>query len=257
MKVTNKIDIHLDDLKHIPPVDVMQADAYTRILEFALYSGGQTWKVPAGVDVAVAYSGSGGKGIYDTLPDGSAACTVAGNVVTAVVVPQALAMHGNVQLTVVFTDNNEKQLAAFCVTLRVAQNPAVNATRPPDYINLRQWMTEELLSQLHQANTIAQDAMQKAAEYANDAQDALQRSEDAAREAADSVVLAGSAVDAASKIATSAKRYAETATEAAERAVKAAESVGSGGNLDVSIDGEILVIAENSAVTIENETLIL
>lgn len=32
---------------------------------------------------------------------------------------------------------------------------------------------------------------------------------------------------------------------------------GSGGNVDVTIDGETLVIAENSTATIENETLIL
>ena len=32
---------------------------------------------------------------------------------------------------------------------------------------------------------------------------------------------------------------------------------GSGGNVDVTIDGETLVIAENSTATIKNETLIL
>ena len=32
---------------------------------------------------------------------------------------------------------------------------------------------------------------------------------------------------------------------------------GSGGNVDVTIDGETLVIAENSSATIEDETLIL
>lgn len=144
MKVTNKIDIHLDDLRHIPPINVMQADAYTRVLEFSLYSGGQAWNVPEGVDVAVAYIGSSGKGIYDTLPDGAAACDVNGNVVTAVVAPQAVAMDGNTNLNIIFTDGEGHQLAAFCVTLKVERNPAVNATKPPDYINLRQWMTAEL-----------------------------------------------------------------------------------------------------------------
>ena len=32
---------------------------------------------------------------------------------------------------------------------------------------------------------------------------------------------------------------------------------GSGGNVDLTIEGETLVIAENSTATIENETLIL
>lgn len=144
MKVTNKIDIHLDDLRHIPPINVMQADAYTRVLEFSLYSGGVAWNVPEGVDVAVAYIGSSGKGIYDTLPDGTAACDVNGNVVTAVVAPQAVAMDGNTNLNIIFTDDAGHQLAAFCVTLKVERNPAVNATKPPDYINLRQWLSKEI-----------------------------------------------------------------------------------------------------------------
>lgn len=150
MKVTNKIDIHLDDKRLLPPISVMQADAYTRVLEFALYSGGVAWEVPSDASVAVAYSGASGRGIYDTLPDGSAACTVAGNVVTAVVAPQAIAMHGKTQLTVVFTDGDGYQIATFCVTLDVAANPAVGAVKPSDYINLRQWMTAELAALLEE-----------------------------------------------------------------------------------------------------------
>lgn len=144
MKVTNKIDIHLDDLRHIPPINVMQADANTRVLELSLYASGKAWNVPEGVNVAVAYDGASGHGAYDTLQDGTVAYTVNGNVVTAVVTPQAIAMPGNTDLTIVFTDGNGKQLSSFCVTLKVERNPAVNATKPPDYINLRQWMTAEL-----------------------------------------------------------------------------------------------------------------
>ena len=144
MKVIHKHNIYLDKRQSNIYIDVMQADAYTRVLEFSLYSGGQAWNVPEGVDVAVAYIGSSGKGIYDTLPDGAAACDVNGNVVTAVVAPQAVAMDGNTNLNIIFTDDAGHQLAAFCVTLKVERNPAVNATKPPDYINLRQWMTAEL-----------------------------------------------------------------------------------------------------------------
>lgn len=149
MKVTNKITIHLDDQRLMPPVDVMQCDAYTRVLECSLYSGGTAWTVPDGVSVAVAYRrADGSKGIYDTLPDGSAACTVAGNVVTAVLVPQALAVSGATFVTVLFTDDTGKQLTTFCVKLNVERNPAVGATKPEDYINLRQWMSAELVTLL-------------------------------------------------------------------------------------------------------------
>lgn len=144
MKVIHKLTVHLDDRHIMPCIDAVQADAYTRVLELTLYSGAVAWNVPDGVSVAVAYDGASGKGIYNTLPDGSAACAVDGNVVTAVVVPQALSMPGETKLTVVFTDGNGGQLAAFCVTLKVEKNPAVGASGPSDYINMRQWMTAEL-----------------------------------------------------------------------------------------------------------------
>lgn len=138
MNVTNKIEIHLDDKRHLPPIDVMQGDSNTRVLEFSLYSGAEVWNVPDGVSVAVAYvRRDGAKGIYDTLADGSAAISVAGDVVSATLVPQALAVAGDTKLTVVFMTDGE-QLATFCVTLRVASNPAVGAVELEDYINLRQ-----------------------------------------------------------------------------------------------------------------------
>ena len=120
MKVIHKVKVHLDRRKGDVFVDVMQGDANTRVLEFALYEGGSEWPVPAGASVAVAYRRADGrKGIYDTLADGSVAYTVAGNVVTVTLVPQALAVPGNTAATVVFTDTNGGQLATFCVILRV------------------------------------------------------------------------------------------------------------------------------------------
>lgn len=142
MNVTNKIEIHLDDKRHLPPIDVMQGDSNTRVLDFSLYSGAEAWNVPDGVSVAVAYvRRDGAKGIYDTLADGSSAVSVSGNTVSVVVVPQALAVAGETKLTVVFTADGE-QLATFCVTLRVAANPAIGAVEPEDYINLRQVLIE-------------------------------------------------------------------------------------------------------------------
>lgn len=143
MKITNRVNIHLDDRHLIPPVDVMQGDTDTRVLEMELYAGNEAWNVPDGAAVSVAYCRSdGSKGIYDTLPNGTDACSVAGNVVTSVLVPHALAVSGNTVMTVLFTDDTGKQLATFCVLLRVERNPAVGAANPEDYYNIRQWVTE-------------------------------------------------------------------------------------------------------------------
>lgn len=138
MKVINKIEVHLDRPLPTSYIRAMQSDAYTRVLEFALYSGGAEWAVPAGTTASVAYSGASGKGIYNTLPDGSDACTIKGNIVTAVVVPQALAMHGDTMLTVVLQDSNGNQLSMFCVMLCVEKNPAIGATKPDPYVNIQQ-----------------------------------------------------------------------------------------------------------------------
>ena len=143
MKITNKIEIHLDDKRVISPVNVMQGDSNTRVLEFSLYSGGTEWDIPDGVSVAVAYRrADGAKGAYDTLADGSAAISVANNVVSAVLVPQAIAVAGETKLTVVFTTAAGEQLATFCVVLKVESNPAIGAVEPEDYINLRQVLVE-------------------------------------------------------------------------------------------------------------------
>lgn len=154
MKVVHKHRITLDERQSKIYIDVSQGDDKTRILELSLYSGGQPWGVPDGVSVAVAYSGPGGKGIYDTLPDGSAACAVAGNVVTATVIPQALAMHGNVQLALVFTDGNGKQLSTFCVTFRVAASPAAGAVKPKPYFNIRQWVDKNVADLVEKLQTV-------------------------------------------------------------------------------------------------------
>ena len=141
MKVTKKINLHLDDLRRIPPIDVMQGDAYTRELEFSLYSGGEAWNVPDGVSVAVAYHGASGQGAYDTLQDDATkAYTVSGNVVTITLIPQVAAVPGYTTVSVMFTDTNGKQLTTFGVVIDVKRNPAIGAGTPENYYNLREWL---------------------------------------------------------------------------------------------------------------------
>lgn len=139
MKVTHKYSIYLDRRQSDIYIDVMQGDAYTRELEFSLYSGGLAWPVPATASVAVAYSGTGGKGIYDTLPDGTGACAVSENVITVTLVPQIMSVPGRTTVTLLFLDENGKQLATFCIIVRVAKNPGCENSNPGDYVNILKW----------------------------------------------------------------------------------------------------------------------
>lgn len=141
MKVTHKINIHLDDKYRQPPIDVMQGDANTRLLEFTLYSGGEAWLVPEGVSVTVAYCCASGQGAYDTLQDDATkAYSVSGNVVTVTLIPQVAAVAGNTTVSVVFTDTAGNQLATFGVIIRVERNPAIGSGKPEFYYNLREWI---------------------------------------------------------------------------------------------------------------------
>lgn len=142
MKVIHKIKIHFDDKRGpTPSVDIMQGDAYTRELEFTLYSGSEAWNVPEGVSVAVVYHGASGQGAYDTLQDDTTkAYTVSGNVVTVTLIPQVAAVEGRTTVTVVFTDTSGKQLATFGVIIKVAANPGLGAGTPENYYNLREWL---------------------------------------------------------------------------------------------------------------------
>lgn len=144
MYLTHKIKIYLDDKRMLPPINVMQGDANARKLELSLYASGKEWMVPDGTSVAVAYSGSSGRGIYDTLPDGAKAYIVDGHVVTVTLIPQVTAKHGVTTISVVFTDNSGRQLATFGVEVKVDYNPAEGAGEPANYYNLREWVSTPL-----------------------------------------------------------------------------------------------------------------
>lgn len=139
MKVTNKYSIYLDRRQSDIFIDVMQGDTYTRELEFSLYSGGTAWTIPPATSVAVAYSGPSGKGIYDTLPDGAMASSVDQNIVTVILVPQIMSKAGRTKVSILFADENGRQLSTFSVTVRVAGNPADGAGEIGDYINILNW----------------------------------------------------------------------------------------------------------------------
>lgn len=116
------------------PLDAVQGDGNTRILQMTLLENGKSWAVPAGVTAAVAFrKPDGTKGMYDTLPDGTKAVTMEGNTVTAVLAHQALTCPGEVSAAVVFHDGKLNQLATFPFVIRVKGNPAGGQGISNDY----------------------------------------------------------------------------------------------------------------------------
>lgn len=179
MTVTNKLKIHMDDHRLVPRIEAVQGDANTRVLELTLLSGGVAWTVPADTEVSVAYDKSDGtRGWYDTLPDGTAACAVAGNVITAILAPQVLTAVGKVRVVVILRDKNgSSQLGAFPVTVLVISNPAAGSEISNDYYHYTSLgemnqALEKMSEELARLLGYEESARQSAEEAAANAQEA-------------------------------------------------------------------------------------
>lgn len=95
MIITHNINMDLDRCGDISRIDAAQCDANTRQVRMTLSAGGGDWPVPDDVQALVRFRRpDSGSGAYDTLPDGSAACAVSGNVITAALMPQLFTAAG-------------------------------------------------------------------------------------------------------------------------------------------------------------------
>ena len=138
MTIVNKIDIHLDAYEPTPEIVVMQCDANTRVLQFSLYYNKAKWQCPVDADLYVSFRKPDGKGgFYDTLPDGTKACSlIPDNVISATLAEQVLTVSGKTHVAVSIRLGDDT-LATFAVQLRVMPNPGVGAMKSVDYFCLR------------------------------------------------------------------------------------------------------------------------
>lgn len=125
-------------------VKAMQHDDCTRAAEISLLCDGAPWQPPESVTAAVGYEKPDHtRGLYDTLPDGSAAITLNENTATVILARQMLSVPGSVRACVVFSDPQLNQLSTFPFLVQVAVNPAVDAPESEDYLRL-QWLEDKL-----------------------------------------------------------------------------------------------------------------
>lgn len=144
MIITHKLEMDMVSRSVMPRIDVVQGDSNTRRLELTLLSDGDAWPVPEDAVVWMRYCKSDGtKGIYDTLPDGTAAWSAEENVLTIVLAPQMLTAAGTV-LAQAELVQGAYTLATFSMQIAVERNPAADALTSEDYLNMLQWMETEL-----------------------------------------------------------------------------------------------------------------
>lgn len=123
MIVTNNINIDLLRRGVTEVVYAVQTDTYCRKIEITVTAGGQAVVFPDDVSVRGNYrKADGTRGYYDTMPDGTAAGSVAGNVVTLSLAPQLLTAAGVAELAVQLI-SGEKLLNVFPIQINVAPLP--------------------------------------------------------------------------------------------------------------------------------------
>lgn len=104
-------------------IDAVQGDG-VRVISAQLMEAAEPWPVPEGVTAGIGYElPDKTGGYYDQLPDGTPACMIAGNLVTAAIDGSLTAIPGNVKLAIVLRDGAGGQVATFPITLRVAKRP--------------------------------------------------------------------------------------------------------------------------------------
>ncbi len=138
MEVKHKHVVDLTDRQTTVTMDAVQGDN-GRILELEMLSAGEKWPLPEDLVVKIRYQKPDGTGgIYDTLPDGTAAWSGEGNVLTVALAPEVCTAAGRVLLQIHLMQG-QTQLTTFAMGLRV--QPEVEAPQiSGDYTNLSAWL---------------------------------------------------------------------------------------------------------------------
>lgn len=142
--IVNKITIDLMNPDQTPVIHAVQGERDSRIAELTLLANGKPWTLPNGALLTVRYGRNAlSGGYYDTLPDGTSACSYAGNIVTVILAPQMMAQAGAVLAQVEILHENQL-LTTFAFRLMVEVNPAIGILQPENYVNWMQWMQKQL-----------------------------------------------------------------------------------------------------------------
>lgn len=152
MEAITNIEIDLISRRPCGPwVYAVQGDGNTRRVSITLLSNGRPWNVPEGAEAAVEYRQPGGtKGLYNLLPDGTAAVRTQGNRVTIVLAAPMLSKPGDVRAAIVFNNKSLDQLTTFPFTITVQSNPSDCGQEVEDYVRL-QWLESKLDDYLKRA----------------------------------------------------------------------------------------------------------
>ena len=173
MIITSKIQTDLVLSGETPAAEAVQDDKYSRNLEISLFSEGMPWEVPADTLAVVRYikpDGTGGS--YDTLPDGTAACSISANVVTVALAPQVCTASGLVRLAIGLMQT-DAEVNTFAIRLMVHRNPGIDAvsenySNMSGYVKAFGWTPHRYLSTDAEGWVVSVDPLENIGEAVDD-----------------------------------------------------------------------------------------
>lgn len=224
MNINQAVALNLSESIALPTLRMAQDDANTRTIKASLWDGAQPFSIPSECVCMVRFGKPDGTGgLYDTT-EGGQKVSYSGNVVTAPVAAQMLAVAGAVKAQIDIYGGGEKQQAEKLATFRfcVEVEPSAYADAKiisSDYYNV---LTSQIAAAV-EAGAKADQAIQ-AAQQATEAASSASQSQAAAASSAQSASQSAQTASSATNSAISAKTAAESAQEAAQAAKESAAS---------------------------------
>lgn len=224
MNINQTAALNLSESITPPTLRMAQDDANTRTIKASLWDGAQPFSIPSECVCMVRFGKPDGTGgLYDTT-EGGQKVSYSGNVVTAPVAAQMLAVAGAVKAQIDIYGGGEKQQAEKLATFRfrVEVEPSAYADAKiisSDYYNV---LSSQIAAAI-EAGAKADQAIQ-AAQQATEAASSASQSQTAAASSAQSASQSAQTASSAASSATSAKTAAESAQEAAQAAKESAAS---------------------------------
>lgn len=224
MNINQTAALNLSEAIAPPTLRMAQDDANTRTIKASLWDGAQPFSIPSECVCMVRFGKPDGTGgLYDTTESGQKV-SYSGNVVTAPVAAQMLAVAGIVKAQIDIYGGGEKQQAEKLATFRfrVEVEPSAYADAKiisSDYYNI---LSSQIAAAV-EAGAKVDQAIQ-AAQQATEAASSASQSQTAAASSAQSASRSAQAASSAASSATSAKTAAESAQEAAQAAKESAAS---------------------------------
>lgn len=136
MFVLDQITINLNYPGQRQRIYASVGDSGTRAVEVKLITNDGDWHIPDGVSCVIRFvKADGHQGVYYSLPDGSNAWTVSGNVLTCVLAEQVLTCPGIVEVSAVLVQGTER-LGVFGFDIHVAHDAVAELEESSDYYSI-------------------------------------------------------------------------------------------------------------------------